>query len=143
MYTIFKNIHHYTAMAVLVFILLFTVVSFIYYIQRRPVSAQIRKISVITIIFTHTQLLLGIVLFLSSPVLHNVGMKDIMTIGTLRRNYVEHPFTMVIVAGLLTFANYHLKKLPRITIWILAVSAISLALVIGMIPKAFWGSIIL
>ena len=142
MYILFKNIHHYVGMITLVFILLLTVVSFIYYLQERTMTGQVKKISLITLIFTHTQIIIGLVLFFSSPIFQSSSIKDIMGIGSIRRNYVEHPFSMIIAGILITIINARIKKLPKISVWTLLMSAISLALVIGMIPKAFWNSLI-
>ncbi len=141
MHILFKNIHHYTAMATLVFILLLTIVAFIYFLQTRTISGQVRRISFITLIFTHIQVILGIIVLISSPVLEHTGMKDIMGTATIRRSYVEHPFSMIIAAVLLTVANSSIKKSTNISIKVLALAAISLALVIGMIPRAFWSSL--
>jgi hypothetical protein len=142
MYTILKDIHHYVALITLMFILLLTVVAFIYYLQERSITGQVKKISLFTLAFTHVQVILGIILLLNSPIFHNTNMKDIMGTASIRRNYVEHPFSMIIVAILVTVVNYHIKKSPRITAWMLALPAISLALVIGMIPRVFWSTLI-
>jgi hypothetical protein len=129
-------------MITLVFILLFTVVAFIYYVQERTITAQVKKISLITLAFTHTQVVAGIILFFSSPIFHNTDMKDLMKIAPIRRNYIEHPFSMIIVATLLTLINYRIKKSSRITVWNLALAAISLAFAIGMVPRVFWSTLI-
>lgn len=142
MYILFKNIHHYVGMITLVFVLLLTVVSFIYYLQERPVSGQVKRISLITLIFTHTQILLGILLFFSSPIFQNASMKDIMGIAAIRRNYIEHPFSMVLVGVLITIVNAKIKKAPKISVWTILMSVVSLALVLGMIPRAFWNSLL-
>ncbi|CVK15435.1 hypothetical protein Ga0061079_101253 [Apibacter mensalis] len=140
MYILFKNIHHYVGMITLVFVLLLTVVSFIYYLQERPISGQAKKISLLALIFTHTQIVLGIILFFSSPIFQSTSMKDIMGIAAVRRNYIEHPFSMVMVGALITIINAKIKKVPKITVWMLLMSAVSLALVLGMIPRSFWAS---
>lgn len=140
MYILFKNIHHYVGMITLVFVLLLTVVSFIYYLQERPISGQAKKISLLVLIFTHTQIVLGIILFFSSPIFQSTSMKDFMGIAAVRRNYIEHPFSMVMVGALITIINAKIKKVPKITVWMLLMSAVSLALVLGMIPRSFWAS---
>ena len=140
MYILFKNIHHYVGMITLVFVLLLTVVSFIYYLKERPISGQVKKISLLTLIFTHSQIVLGIILFFSSPIFQNTSIKDIMEMAAIRRNYIEHPFSMVMVGALITIINAKIKKVPKITVWMLLMSAVSLALVLGMIPRSFWAS---
>lgn len=142
MYLILKNIHHYVGMATLVFILLLTVVTFIYYLQERSTSKQIKKISLFSLIITHTQIVLGVILYFSSPIFQNISMKDMMGIPQLRQTYVEHPVSMIIAAILLTIVNIKIKKSSKITFSTTLMAAISLALVIGMIPKAFWNSFI-
>lgn len=139
MYTIIKDIHHYVGMATLVFIFLLTVVCFIYYLQSRTLSTQVRKISLVTLIITHVQVLVGIVLLITyfSTTEVPFDMKN----AILRRNYMEHPLTMVIVAILVTIVNSKMKKATHIKFWMMLVLAISLALVIGMIPRAFWSTL--
>lgn len=143
MYLILKNIHHYVGMATLVFILLLTVVTFIYYLQERSTSKQIKKISLFSLIITHTQIVLGVILYFSSTIVQSTSMKDMMGIPQLRQTYVEHPVSMIIAAILLTIVNIKIKKSSKITFSTTLMAAISLALVIGMIPKAFWNSFIL
>ncbi|WP_128331846.1 hypothetical protein [Apibacter sp. HY039] len=142
MYLILKNIHHYTGMAVLIFVLLLTVVSFIYFLQKRTLSVQVRKISLITLILTHIQVLIGIALLITYFSMSQISFKEIMPNAVMRRNYVEHPTSMVIVAILITIFNSKLKKVQNIKVWMLIVMALSLALVISMIPRVFWSTLL-
>lgn len=139
MYPIIKDIHHYVGMATLVFIFLLTVIAFIYYIQGRVISGQVRKVSTLALILTHIQVLIGIVLLITYFSTSQVSFD--MKNAFLRRNYMEHPLTMIIVAILITIVNTKIKKVTDMKFWMVLVLAISLALVIGMIPRAFWNTL--
>ena len=65
-------------------------------------------------IFFHTQFLVGLVmLFFASSFMSIVkanGMGFIMKSSELRFSYIEHPFSMLVAAVLLTIANKKIKQ---------------------------------
>ena len=96
------------------------------------ISKLLRKSTLFTMIFFHTQALIGLImLFFFSP-----GFKAAKEAGTLmkdsvsRNTYVEHPTAMIIAAVLLTIFNKKIKTADRIQMgWvIMAVIAIALML---------------
>lgn len=64
------------------------------------------KLSLFTLIFTHTQALFGLILFSQ----HMSNMGSYMSDSALRLRYVEHPVMMIIVAVLATIAHSKSKN---------------------------------
>lgn len=96
------------------------------------ISKLLRKSTLFTMIFFHTQALIGLVmLFFFSP-----GFKAAKEAGTLmkdsvsRNTYVEHPFAMIVAAVLLTILNKKFKTNDKLQMgWvIIAVVALTLML---------------
>jgi len=72
-----------------------------------------RKLGLIALILTHTQLLIGLVTYYVSPwyeTLKNVGMGNAMKNSELRLMSVEHPVMMIIAIVLLTIGWSKHKK---------------------------------
>ena len=79
-------------------------------IQAKPYGKLEDKASLWLFIFTHTQLLIGIILFFTSPVVifSGASMKD----AVARYWLVEHSVMMLIAIVLITLARITAKKLP-------------------------------
>jgi len=141
MYLFFKSFHHYWGMFTFTMVLVLTVVAFIYYLQSRRISAQVRTISFFAVLTIHIQLLAGIVLLLThlAP-FHDMG--ELMSNSPMRRKYVEHPFSMLIAGILLTIVSAKYKRREQIPFWTFAVLLLSLGLIIYMIPLSFWQGLV-
>ena len=96
------------------------------------ISKLLRKSTLFTMIFFHTQGLIGLVmLFFFSP-----GFKAAREAGTLmkdsvsRNTYVEHPFAMIVAAVLLTILNKKFRTNDKLQMsWvIMALVAVALML---------------
>lgn len=96
------------------------------------ISKLLRKSTLFTMIFFHTQTLIGLVmLFFFSPgfkAAKESGM--LMKDAVLRNTYVEHPTAMIIAAVLLTVVNKKMKTSDRLQVsWlIMALAAVALML---------------
>ena len=96
------------------------------------ISKLLRKSTLFTMIFFHTQALIGLVmLFFFSPgfkAAKESGM--LMKDAVLRNTYVEHPTAMIIAAVLLTVVNKKMKTSDRLQVsWlIMALAAVALML---------------
>ncbi|KQT15558.1 hypothetical protein ASG31_14960 [Chryseobacterium sp. Leaf404] len=96
------------------------------------ISKLLRRSTLFTMIFFHTQALIGLVmLFFFSPgfkAAKESGM--LMKDAVLRNTYVEHPTAMIIAAVLLTVVNKKIKTSDRLQVsWlIMALAAIALML---------------
>lgn len=116
-------------LAVAVFVVALLVTMFGY---SGKISKLLRKSTLFTMIFFHTQVVIGLVmLFFFSP-----GFKAAKEAGTLmkdsvsRNTYVEHPFAMIVAAVLLTILNKKFKANDKLQMtWvILGVVAVALML---------------
>lgn len=68
-----------------------------------------RKINLFALIFTHIQILIGLVLYFISPRVNFGG--EIMGDAVTRFFVIEHPLTMIIAAVLITIGNSRSKKM--------------------------------
>ncbi|KPH11516.1 hypothetical protein [Chryseobacterium sp. ERMR1:04] len=93
------------------------------------VNKFLKKTTLFTMIFFHVQFLMGIFLLFVSP-----GLKAAMASGTLmsdaysRQTFVEHPFSMLIAAVLLTIINRKVKSSDTISLKIVIMGLIAVGL---------------
>ena len=139
-----KVIHSYWAYLVLLLLILSTANALIGLVSKREYSAKDFRISLSTLITSHIQLLIGIVLYFTNNYItqfSELGMGEIMKNSTLRSNLVEHPTTMVIALALITIGySKHKKKLtskPKFKILSIFYT-IALVLVLSKIPWSTW-----
>lgn len=104
------------------------------------------RISLFTLIVTHIQLLIGIILFFAAgyiSIISDMGMAGIMKNDTLRSNIIEHPTTMIAAVVFITIGySKHKKKLTSVPKFkMLAIFyTIALILVLVKIPWQVWFS---
>lgn len=110
MYTGFKHLHSYLAYLLLAAIIFSIVYSIVQVVQKKSFTEKSRKIALIGFIAAHLQLLIGIVLYVISPVgLSNFSGEAMQE--TLSRLYVlEHPLTMIIGIILISIGYIKAKK---------------------------------
>ena len=110
-----KVIHSYWAYLVLLLLILSTANALIGLISKREYSAKDFRISLSTLITSHIQLLIGIILYFTNNYVSQfseIGMGEIMKNSALRSTLVEHPITMIIALVLITIGySKHKKKL--------------------------------
>ncbi|WP_027387627.1 hypothetical protein [Chryseobacterium gregarium] len=93
------------------------------------INKFLKKITLFTMIFFHVQFLAGIVLLLVSP-----GVKAALSSGTLmsdsysRFQYVEHPFSMLIAAILMTVVYKKVKVNPTLSLAVVIMGLIAVGL---------------
>lgn len=101
------------------------------------VSKALRKVTLFTMIFFHIQFLIGLVMLFVSP-----GVKAAISSGTLmsdayaRFQYVEHPFSMLIAAVLMTIINKKFKTTDTLTIRLMSLGLVAIALFVFAFPWA-------
>ena len=139
-----KVIHSYWAYLVLLLLILSTANALIGLISKREYSAKDFRISLSTLITSHIQLLIGIVLYFTNNYVtqfSEIGMGEIMKNSTLRSTLVEHPITMIIALVLITIGySKHKKKLtskPKFKTLSIFYT-IALVLVLSKIPWSTW-----
>jgi hypothetical protein len=96
---------------VLIFLLVVIVRSFMGWQQKSTYAALDDKLSLWLFIFTHTQLLIGLILYFVSPVVifSGASMKD----SVARYWLVEHATMMLIAVVLITMARITAKKMTE------------------------------
>lgn len=111
MYTGIKHLHSvlaYVLLAVLILSLVYILVS---YIQKKPFTEKMRKISLAGLISAHLQLLVGLILYFISPLgianFSGASMGDSVS----RLYMLEHPLTMLIAIILITIGYSKAKRL--------------------------------
>lgn len=110
MYNILFLAHSSTRYLVLGSVLLVFVLSVYGLFAKKPFGVLNDKASLYMLIFTHIQLVLGLVVYFGSPLVQfSAGtMKD----KVLRYWTVEHGFMMLIAIALITIARISIKRMP-------------------------------
>ena len=139
-----KVIHSYWAYLVLLLLILSTANALIGLVSKREYSAKDFRISLSTLITSHIQLLIGIVLYFTNNYVSQfseIGMGEIMKNSALRSTLVEHPITMIIALVLITIGySKHKKKLtskPKFKTLSIFYT-IALVLILSKIPWNTW-----
>lgn len=144
MYATVQFIHSYWAYLVLIVLLIASVNAIIGYASNKEYGATNFRIALFTLIATHIQLLIGLVLYFVAPWLQAIGddgMGGVMKDATLRLYLVEHPLIMIISVILITMGySKHKKKLtskPKFKILAIFYT-IALILMLSRIPWNTW-----
>ena len=116
MYNTIQFVHSYWAYLVLAVLTITTINSLISYFGNKEFSARDFRLALFTLIVTHIQLLIGIVLYFVSPLgakaIASQGMSVAMSDPNLRLYVVEHPLAMIITIVFVTVGySKHKKKL--------------------------------
>jgi heme A synthase len=144
MYTTIQFLHSYWAYLVLIILVLASFNALYKLFTNKEFQPIDFRISLFTLIVSHIQLLLGIVLFFSSDylsIISDLGMGEVMKNSALRSNIIEHPLTMIIAVTLITIGySKHKKKLtssPKFKMLAIFYT-IALVLVLAKIPWNTW-----
>jgi len=144
MYAATKIVHSYWAYLVVLILLLGAFNALIKYFSKKPYEAKDFRISLFTLIVSHIQLLIGLVLYFVSPyfsAFSEQGMGEIMQDSNLRLYLVEHPSIMIISIVLITMGySKHKKKLsstPKFKILAIFYT-LALILMLSRIPWSAW-----
>ncbi|QHI37764.1 hypothetical protein IMCC3317_31450 [Kordia antarctica] len=112
MYEHVKNLHSYFAYFVLLILIIAVANAIIGFATNKKFVSKDLRISLFALIFTHLQLLIGLILYFISP----FGMKMISTNGmggmtsAQRLLALEHPFIVIIAIVLITIGWSKHKK---------------------------------
>ncbi|MDB4088246.1 hypothetical protein N9544_01355 [Flavobacteriales bacterium] len=107
----FKHLHSVNRYVILALILIVIITSFQKWKGNKEYSKQDDKLNLLTFIFAHIQLLIGLVLYFTSDwVKFN---SDTMSNTILRFFTVEHIFGMIIAIALITIARIKGKKITE------------------------------
>lgn len=144
MYEVIQIVHSYWAYLVLLVLSLATFNAIIKTLTKASYEARDFRISLFTLIVSHLQLLIGIVLYFVQPyfvAFSEQGMGAVMKDENLRLYLVEHPLTMIIAIVFITIGySKHKKKLSSTKKFrtIAIFYALALILVLSRIPWQAW-----
>ncbi len=115
MYEFIQKFHSGWAYVALLLLVIAVINAVLGYIGKKEFTAKDRKIAIFGLIGTHTQLLVGLILYFVSPngfpALSNAGMGEVMKNAALRLTVVEHPVINIIAITLITIGWSKHKKL--------------------------------
>lgn len=144
MYSVVKALHSYWAYLVLIVLILATISAVFKALSDKDYEANDFRKSLFTLIVSHIQLLIGLVLYFVSPRLQlftELGMGGVMKDAVNRLYLVEHPFINIIAVALITIGySKHKKKLTsNAKLKTIAVFySIALVLFLSRIPWGAW-----
>ncbi|WP_142784306.1 hypothetical protein [Changchengzhania lutea] len=144
MYETVRSLHSYWAYLVLLVLIIATVNAIIKTLGDKEYTAKDFRISLFTLIVSHIQLLIGLVLYFVSPRLQmfsELGMGEIMKDSVNRLYLVEHPLINIIAVALITIGySKHKKKLTsQAKLKLIAIFyTIALVLFLSRIPWSTW-----
>lgn len=125
-----KGFAYLELLLVAVFLILLLVTMFGY---SGTISKLFRKVTLFTMIFFHVQFLIGIVMLISN-ITKGLDMGAVMKNADLRFTYVEHPFSMLIAAVLMTIINKKVKTNDKLTIPLVSLGLVAIALFVFAFP---------
>lgn len=97
------------------------------------ISKAFRKVTLFTMVFFHIQFLIGIIMLITN-ISKGMDMGAVMKNADLRFTYVEHPFSMLIAAILMTIINKKLKTTDRIAVPLISLGLVAIALFVFAFP---------
>ncbi|MFD2512548.1 hypothetical protein ACFSRY_01605 [Pontibacter locisalis] len=110
MYTGLQHLHSYLSYLVLLGLVISFIVGLAGMFGSKPFSDKDRKLSLLGLIPTHLQWVIGVILYFVSPLgadsISGAAMKDSVT----RLYILEHPLTMIIAVILITIGYARAKR---------------------------------
>ena len=113
MYAILQTTHSLFAFAVLVILALATINALSSYILRKDFTDKDLRISLFALIFSHIQLLIGLIMYFMSPYFEMItssGMGSVMKDSAIRLYAIEHPLMNILAIALITIGWSKHKK---------------------------------
>lgn len=143
MYQTIKTLHSYWAYLVLIVLIAAVINALIGRFGNKEYGAKDFRISLFTLIVSHIQLLLGLLLYFVSPMFDmwsEMGSEVMKTAG-VRLYLVEHPFVNILAVALITIGySKHKKKLTSLPKFktISMFYTLALLLFLSRIPWSTW-----
>lgn len=144
MYKTVLFLHSWWAYLVVIVLLIASINALVGFFSKKEYNPFDFRISLFTLIVTHIQILLGLVLYFVAPYFQafsEVGMGGVMKDATLRLYLVEHPLIMLISVILITigYSKHKNKLTSRPKFKILAIFyTLALILMLSRIPWSSW-----
>jgi len=144
MYSTIKMLHSYWAYLVLFVLIVATINALYKFFGKKEFGAKDFRINLFTLIVSHIQLIIGLILYFVSPRLSlfsELGMGEVMKDSINRLYLVEHPVINIIAVVLITIGySKHKKKLtstPKFKT-IALFYTLALVLFLSRIPWDVW-----
>ncbi len=109
MYSTILQLHSWFAYAVVAMLFVATANAIIGFFGKKKYEAKDLRLGLYALIFSHIQLLIGIILYVTSPLFNAWSSGGVMKDSYLRKLLVEHPM-MVIVGVVLVTVGWSLHK---------------------------------
>ena len=143
MYSIVKMLHSYWAYLILIMLFVVTINAVIGLISKKEYLAKDFRIALFGLITSHIQLLLGLVLYVISPLfdMWNTMGGDVMKDANMRLYLVEHPITNILAIVFITIGYTKHKKTKASSSkykTILLFYGLGLGLLLSRIPWNVW-----
>ncbi len=123
-YEFVSNLHGYMAILACILLVILTVMTLIFYFQKKDLTFTFRKVALYSLITFHTQLLLGVaMLFLNTPLLSNMSYRIQGKMSLME--HIPANFTVVL---LITVFYSMMKRNQKVTTPMLIMLLISLVL---------------
>lgn len=139
MYHFIQKFHSGWAYLVLLFLVVAVVNAVLGFLSKKEFTAKDRKIALFALIFTHLQLLIGLITYFVSPLgLSSLGQ---MSDKALRLTSLEHPLINIIAIVLITIGWSKHKKLTDSSAQFKTFTifyGLGLVLVLSRIPWSLW-----
>lgn len=113
MYELVKYAHSYWAYLVLLALIVASINAILGFFSEKKYGQKDFRIGLFALIATHTQLLLGIIMYLVSPLKNSWSSlgAGVMKDAFLRKMLVEHPFGVIVATILITIGwSLHKKQ---------------------------------
>lgn len=105
-----KNLHSISAYLTLLFILLAIIMGFVGLAGNKPFTKSSKSTALMGLIWTHIQVLIGLILYFLSPLGMSNFNGEAMKNSISRLYILEHPLTMIIGVVLITIGYSKSKK---------------------------------
>lgn len=110
MYSTLFGLHSGLRYIVLLLLAAALILSLIGLFGKKPYSEMNRKVNLFAMISTHTQFLVGLILYFFSPMVNYSNMAEAMSNATTRYWTVEHSVMMLFAIVLITVGHSRSKK---------------------------------
>lgn len=144
MYETVKMLHSYWAYLVLFILIVTTLNALFKLFGNKEFTAKDLRITLFTLIVSHIQLVLGMIVYFISDYLtlvSEMGMGEVMKNSDLRDKIIEHPLTMIIGIILITigYSKHKKKESAKSKFKTIAIFyTIALVLILVKIPWDLW-----
>jgi len=138
-----KTLHSYWAYLVIIILIAAVINALIGLFGKKEYRAKDFRVSLFTLIVSHIQLLIGLILYFVSPKFEQWSLmgSEVMKTASVRLYLVEHPLINIIAIVLITIGySKHKKKLTSISKFktILIFYVLGLICLLSRIPWDVW-----